>query len=73
MPFRDVIGQARAIAFLQRALVTGRVAHAYLFSGPSGIGKRAAAIAFAQALNCEKVLSVEFGVSSVPPTPNPQP
>lgn len=53
MPFRDVIGQARAVGFLQRALVTGRVAHAYLFSGPSGVGKRAAALAFAQALNCD--------------------
>jgi DNA polymerase III subunit delta' len=53
MPFRDVIGQTRAIGFLQRALMTGRVAHAYLFSGPSGVGKRAAALAFAQALNCE--------------------
>ena len=53
MPFRDVIGQARAIGFLQRALMTGRVAHAYLFNGPSGVGKRAAALAFAQALNCD--------------------
>jgi DNA polymerase-3 subunit delta' len=53
MPFRDVIGQARAIRFLHRALVTGRIAHAYLFSGPAGVGKRAAALAFAQALNCK--------------------
>jgi DNA polymerase-3 subunit delta' len=53
MPFRDVIGQARAIRFLHRALVTGRIAHAYLFSGPAGVGKRAAALAFAQALNCD--------------------
>jgi DNA polymerase III subunit delta' len=65
MPFRDVIGQARAIGFLQRALITWRVAHAYLFNGPSGVGKRAAALAFAQALNCEHVTQ--------PPTPNPQP
>ncbi len=53
MPFHDVIGQARAILFLQRAVTTGRVAHAYLFTGPAGVGKRAAALAFAQALNCE--------------------
>ena len=51
--FRDLIGQARAIRLLQRALKTGRTAHAYLFSGPEGIGKRAAALALAQALNCE--------------------
>lgn len=73
MPFCDVIGQARAIGFLQRAVMTGRVAHAYLFSGPSGVGKRAAALAFAQALNCERVSSIEYRVSSVHPTPNPQP
>jgi DNA polymerase III subunit delta' len=53
MPFRDLIGQARAIRFLHRALMTGRIAHAYLFTGPAGVGKRAAALAFAQALNCE--------------------
>ena len=53
MPFRDLIGQARAIRFLHRALMTGRVAHAYLFTGPARVGKRAAALAFAQALNCE--------------------
>lgn len=53
MPFRDLIGQERAIRFLHRALMTGRIAHAYLFTGPAGVGKRAAALAFAQALNCE--------------------
>src|SRR5574337_1259374 len=53
MPFHDVIGQARAVGFLQRALSTERVAHAYLFTGPTGVGKRAAALAFAQALNCD--------------------
>ncbi|MCZ7624714.1 MAG: hypothetical protein M5R38_01695 [Candidatus Methylomirabilis sp.] len=63
MPFHDVVGQTRAIGFLQRALATGRIAHAYLFSGPAGVGNCAAALAFAQALNCE-----EGG-----PTPNPQP
>ena len=64
MPFRDLIGQARAIRFLHRALMTGRIAHAYLFTGPAGVGKRAAALAFAQALNCEQVSSFEFQVSS---------
>lgn len=51
--FRDLIGQARAVRFLQRALMTGRIAHAYLFTGPEGVGKRAAALALARALNCE--------------------
>ncbi len=67
MPFCDLIGQARAIRFLHRALMTGRVAHAYLFTGPAGVGKRAAALAFAQALNCERVSSFEFRVSSSKP------
>lgn len=38
---------------LKRALAGSRVAHAYLFHGPDGSGKRAAALAFAQALQCE--------------------
>src|SRR5574337_222819 len=68
MPFHDVIGQARAVGFLQRALTTERVAHAYLFTGPAGVGKRAAALALAQALNCER------GAKYVPPThPSPAP
>src|SRR5574337_755106 len=70
MPFRDLIGQARAIRFLHRALMTGRIAHAYLFTGPVGVGKPAAALAFAQARTCERVASVEFGVSSGYPTPD---
>ena len=74
MPFCDLIGQARAIRFLHRALMTGRVAHAYLFTGPAGVGKRAAALAFAQALNCEQVLSSEFRVPGLKPgTWNPEP
>lgn len=65
MPFRDLIGQARAIRFLHRALLTGRIAHAYLFTGPAGVGKQATALAFAQALNCERGAGCEArGVES---------
>jgi DNA polymerase-3 subunit delta' len=49
-----VIGQERAVETLQRALATERVAHAYLFHGPDGVGKRAAALAFAQTLECQR-------------------
>jgi len=49
-----VIGQARAVAALRGAVASGRVAHAYLFHGPDGAGKRAAALALAQALQCER-------------------
>ena len=59
--FRDLIGQARATRLLQRGLKTGRTAHAYLFSGPEGIGKRAAALALAQALNCQQGDAIEDG------------
>jgi DNA polymerase-3 subunit delta' len=54
MAIRDVPGQPRAKTMLQHALRTGKVAHAYLFAGPPGSGRRAMAIAFAQALFCER-------------------
>ncbi|HLY22120.1 MAG TPA: DNA polymerase III subunit delta' [bacterium] len=52
MFFRELIGQRDARAVLQGALRSGCVAHAYLFVGPEGVGRRAAALAFAQALLC---------------------
>lgn len=52
MPFSAVWGQPQAVDFLKRAAAQSRVAHAYLFSGPEGVGKRTTALAFAQALNC---------------------
>jgi len=53
LPFDRVLGQAPAIATLQRALRNGLVHHAYRFEGPAGVGKELAAMAFAQALVCE--------------------
>ncbi|GIV59386.1 MAG: DNA polymerase III subunit delta' [Rhodothermaceae bacterium] len=47
-----VIGQERVVEALRRAAAAGRVAHAYLFHGPDGVGKRAVALAFAQTLQC---------------------
>lgn len=47
-----VRGQDGALRVLSRALVQGRVPHAYLFTGPDGVGKRAAARAWAQVLLC---------------------
>ncbi|MFN3597955.1 MAG: ATP-binding protein [Rubricoccaceae bacterium] len=52
MRWDDVIGQEQAVGVLRRALAAERVAHAYLFYGPEGAGKRVAALAFAQALLC---------------------
>jgi DNA polymerase-3 subunit delta' len=47
-----VIGHETALAVLQRALTTERLPHAWLFTGPEGIGKLTAALDFAAALNC---------------------
>jgi DNA polymerase III subunit delta' len=52
MAWDSVIDQPRVLETLQRAISSQRVAHAYLFHGPDGSGKRAAALAFAQALQC---------------------
>ncbi len=48
-----VIGQDKVVDLLKRSIREDRVAHAYLFHGPYGVGKRAAAIAFASALQCK--------------------
>ena len=49
----QVIGQDRTISYLQRCLETGRLAHAYLLTGPAHAGKATLALNLAQALNCE--------------------
>ncbi len=50
--FNDLVGQEQVSRTLQNALTTGRVAHAYLFSGPRGVGKTTAARLLAMALSC---------------------
>lgn len=52
MAFEAIRGQARAVDALSRTLAAGRVAHAYAFVGPSGVGRKLTALAFAQALLC---------------------
>src|SRR5262245_43355510 len=47
------LGNRGALAQLERALLTNSPAHAYMFSGPEGVGKLRAAMEFAAALNCE--------------------
>ena len=49
----QIHGHTSALATLRKALATDRVAHAYLFTGPDGIGKRCTAIALAHAVLCQ--------------------
>lgn len=48
---RRIVGQAKARAQLSRSLASGRISHAYLLAGPPGVGKKALALAFAEAIN----------------------
>jgi len=52
MSFEAIRGQEEAVAALRRAAAEGRVPSAWLFLGPHHVGKRTAALALAQALNC---------------------
>lgn len=57
--FDQIIGQPHIVATLKNAIKTSRLAHAYLFSGPRGVGKTSTARIFARALNCKDGPTVE--------------
>ena len=52
--FAAVVGQDPVTRTLQNALASGRVAHAYLFTGPRGVGKTTTARLLAKALACTR-------------------
>ncbi len=52
MSWKSIIGQGRVKSLLQRILESRQIGHAYLFTGPEGVGKDALAIEFAKTLNC---------------------
>jgi DNA polymerase-3 subunit gamma/tau len=51
--FTDLVGQDAVVRTLRTALSSGKLAHAYLFSGPRGSGKTSAAKILARCINCE--------------------
>ena len=50
--FNSVVGQSALTTTLKNAIATGKLAHAYLFCGPRGVGKTTSARIFAKTINC---------------------
>ena len=57
--FDEIVGQEHITTTLKNAISMARLHHAYLFTGPRGIGKTSTARIFSKALNCEKGISIK--------------
>jgi len=64
--FEDLLGQGHVAKTLSNAIRSGRVAHAFLFSGVRGVGKTSAARILAKALTCRKDLRRSRATSATP-------
>ena len=70
--FAEVVGQEHVTEPLSTALTSGRINHAYLFSGPRGCGKTSSARILARSLNCEQgptSTPVSYTHQTLPTTP----
>jgi DNA polymerase-3 subunit delta' len=64
MPFRTIAGHRPLLELLARATARGTLPPSLLFAGPSGVGKRLAAVALAQTLNCDNPSPFADGIDA---------
>lgn len=62
MPFSEIVGHARVVDIFRRSIRSGKTAHAYIFEGPAGCGRKKTALAMIQALFCGSVDDDACGV-----------
>jgi DNA polymerase III subunit delta' len=61
LPFRDIVGHQHLLELIARAAIRGSLPPSLIFAGPAGVGKRKAAVALAQLVNCLAPIDVGAG------------